>query len=198
MNAPEASPADASPADAIPFGSTVVISHEVRPGAGPAYERWLDEIGPACRAFPGHLDWHLVRPVAGVTATYTVIVRFDTDRHLGAWMRSEERARLVDRVRPFLNAGDDYAIRSGLDFWFAGSGGAARVPVRWKQFLVTWSAIYPLALGAPFVASPLLGAAGVPDGRFATTLVVTGTVVFLMTYVVMPRYTRLVRKWLFA
>lgn len=33
--------------------------------------------------------------------------------------------------------------------------------------------------------------------RFAMTLLVTGTVVFLMVYVVMPRYTKLIKRWLF-
>jgi len=31
-----------------------------------------------------------------------------------------------------------------------------------------------------------------------TTFVVTGTIVVLMVYVIMPRYTRLVKRWLFA
>jgi len=37
-----------------------------------------------------------------------------------------------------------------------------------------------------------------PDDHYLTTLVVTGTVVLLMVYVVMPRYTKLIRRWVFA
>jgi antibiotic biosynthesis monooxygenase (ABM) superfamily enzyme len=32
----------------------------------------------------------------------------------------------------------------------------------------------------------------------STTFVVTGLVVFLMVYVVMPRYPRLAKRWLFS
>ena len=179
-------------------GATAVITHRVREDKHPQYEAWLDEIAPLCKASPGHLDWHIVRPIPGLTATYTVIIRFDTAAHLGQWMRSPTRSRLIEQVRPLLAAGDDFFVRSGLDFWFTPGGAKAKVPVRWKQYLVTWSAIYPLVLGAPLVVTPVLRRLGVPDPPFLNTLAVTGTVVFLMVYVVMPRYTRLLKQWLFT
>jgi antibiotic biosynthesis monooxygenase (ABM) superfamily enzyme len=162
------------------------------------YERWLDEIAPLCKAAPGHLDWHIVRPIAGLTETYTVLIRFDTKAHLQDWIESSERGRLIDKVRPLLVRGDDVFISSGLDFWFAPAGAKVQVPVRWKQYLVTWSAIYPLALAVPMVIAPLLHRAGAPSSVLLTTLVVTGVVVYLMVYLVMPRYTRLIHKWLFS
>ncbi len=179
-------------------GATVVITHRVGEENHAAYEEWLGEIGPVCRAWPGHLDWHIVRPISGLTETYTVIVRFDTRAHLQAWLESPVRADLIDRVRPLLATGDGVQIRSGLEFWFMPEGAPTPVPVRWKQYLVTWSAIYPLALGVPVVVSPVLDTLGVSDNRPLSTLAVTAAVVFLMVYVVMPRYTRVVRRWLFA
>ncbi|HEY9247730.1 MAG TPA: hypothetical protein VIO38_01285, partial [Rariglobus sp.] len=143
-------------------------------------------------------DWQIVRPVAGLTTTYTVIIRFDTQAHLEAWMHSADRRRLIEEVQPLLAKDDDFFIRSGLDFWFTPEGARAKVPVRWKQFLVTWSAIYPLVLVMPLLVAPVLRFMGLPEWRALTTLVATGTIVFLMTYVVMPRYTKLLRRWLFA
>jgi antibiotic biosynthesis monooxygenase (ABM) superfamily enzyme len=178
-------------------GATVVITHRIRAGKHAEYEAWLHEIGPLCKAAPGHLDWHIVRPIHGLTETYTIIIRFDTSAHLQQWMDSPTRARLIAQVHPLLVTGDDFFISSGLDFWFTPAGAKARVPVRWKQYLVTWSAIYPLVLGVPLVVMPLLHWLGAPDNRFVSTLVVTGTVVFLMVYVVMPRYTKVIRRWLF-
>jgi hypothetical protein len=69
--------------------------------------------------------------------------------------------------------------------------------VRWKQSLITWSAIYPLVLGVPLLVVPVLQLIGVPDHRFVTVFFVTAVVVLLMVYVIMPRYTALVRRWLF-
>lgn len=63
-------------------GATVVITHRIRAGKLAEYETWLEQIAPLCKAAPGHLDWHIVRPIAGLTETYTVIIRFDTAAHL--------------------------------------------------------------------------------------------------------------------
>ncbi len=178
-------------------GATVVITHRVRADRHAEYESWLDEISPLSKAAPGHLDWHIVRPIAGATETYTVIIRFDTTEHVKRWMDSSDRKRLIEKVQPLLAGGDDFYISSGLDFWFTPAGAKAKVPVRWKQYLITWSAIFPLALGVPYLVSPVLAAAGISN-VLITTLAVTGLVVYLMVYVVMPRYTRLVQRWLFA
>lgn len=189
---------DTSSTDLSGEGATVVITHRIHAGRHPEYERWLEQIAPLCKASPGHLDWHVVRPVAGLTETYTFIIRFDTAAHLQQWMESPVRARLIGQVRPLLATDDDFFVSSGLDFWFAPGGARARVPVRWKQAVVTWSAIYPLVLGVPLAIAPALRLLGAPDNNLLTTLAVTGTVVFLMVYVVMPRYTKLLKRWLFA
>lgn len=183
------------PPDVTRSGASVVIVHHVRDDRHAEYAAWLDEIGPVCRAWPGHLDWQLVRPIPGLTSTYTAIIRFDTPDHLRGWMESADRRRLVERVRPLLAADDTYTIRTGLDFWFASESAAP--PVRWKQLLVTWSAIFPLVMLVPLAVAPALSAAGLPTQRWLVTLCGTGTICFLMTYVVMPRYTRLVRGWLY-
>ena len=179
-------------------GATAVITHRVREDKLADYETWLDEIVPLSKAAPGRLDLHIVRPIPGLTGTYTVIVRFDTAENLHQWMDSKVRARLIDKVRPLLVTGDDFFVRSGLDFWFTPGGAKAKVPVRWKQYLVTWSAIYPLVLGAPLVVMPVLRRLNLPESHLLTTLAVTGVVVFLMIYVVMPRYTKLIKRWPFT
>ena len=178
-------------------GATVVITHKVRDDKQAEYETWLEEIAPQCKAFPGHLDWHIIRPIRGLSENFTVIIRFDTAAHLQAWMQSPVRAQLIEKAKPMLAAGDDFFISSGLDFWFTPEGAKAKVPLRWKQYLVTWSAIYPLALAVPLLVVPVLRALGVPANQYGDTLVITGIVVALMVYVVMPRYTKLIRRWLF-
>ncbi len=188
----------ASPIIKDDIGATVVITHRVHKGKQEEYENWLDEIAPFCRASTGFLDWHIVRPIMDVTETYTVIIRFNTIEHLKIWISSNERKRLIAQVQSLLVEGDDFFISSGLDFWFIPQGAKAKIPVRWKQFLITWSAIYPLALGLSYVISPALQQLGIPEFRPFSALIATGITVFLMVYVVMPRYTRLVQRWLFA
>lgn len=189
---------DTTSIDSLEAGATAVITHRVRDGMHAEYDAWQDEIAPICKAAAGYLDWHIIRPIPGVTGTYTIIIRFETAAHVRKWMKSPERARMIKKVRPLLVTGDDFYIRSGLDFWFTPEGAKARVPVRWKQGLVTWSAIYPLVLGVPLVVTEVLRRAGAPENHLLTTFVTTGSIVLLMVYVVMPRYTKLIQRWLFS
>ena len=80
-------------------GATAVITHKVRDGQHGQYEQWLLKIVPLGKTYPGHLDWQVVRPIAGISNTYTVIIRFDTHDHLQAWLNSSERKRLIDEAR---------------------------------------------------------------------------------------------------
>jgi len=159
-------------------GATVVITHRLRANKLAEYESWLEEIAPLCKASPGHLDWHIVRPIPGLSETYTIVIRFDTIEHLRGWMESPTRARLIEKVQHLFATGDDFFISSGLDFWFTPAEAKAKVPIRWKQYLVTWSAIFPLALVVPLFVTPILYALGLPNNRILGTLAVTGVVDF--------------------
>lgn len=178
-------------------GATVVISHRISTGHESDYERWLEEIIPMCKSYPGHLGIQVIRPVPGATREYTHLIRFDTRDHLLTWMNSPDRERLIAKVQPYLAADDRYVVRSGLDFWFTPEGAKVKVPTRWKQFLITWSVIYPLVLIVPAVAIWLLNQMGLHATSYVVSLIATLIIVLLMVYVIMPRYTKLVARWLY-
>jgi len=178
--------------------ATAVITHRVKDGEESGYEHWLNEIVPLCKTYSGHLGVVVIRPVPGATTTFTIVIRFDTRDHLLSWMESEDRKRLIRKVQPFLADDDKFFVRSGLDFWFTPEGAKARLPTRWKQFLVTWSAIYPLVLVAFPAVEWAMRQLAMPDDRYLRTLIVSCLVVLLMVYVVMPRYTKVVHRWLFS
>jgi len=180
----------APPAETV----TGIIVHQPRRDAYDEYERWLLEIREACKRFPGYLSTDVIRPVVGQD-TYTVIIRFAGVEQLKAWVESEVRGEFLRRIEHALEKGDRYVIQTGLDFWFAPP--AAIPPKRWKQFLLTLSAIFPLTVVVPWALSPLIeGWQGLPAMLLEKLLVAT-VIVYLMAYLIMPRYTRLVAKWLY-
>jgi uncharacterized protein len=174
---------------------TGIIVHQPRRAAFEEYERWLVDIREACRQFPGYLSTDVIRPV-GEHSTYTVIIRFAGVEQLRAWMDSDVRRNYLQRIAHTLEDGDRYVIRSGLDFWFAAP--AATPPKRYKQFLLTLSAIFPLTVVVPWALGPLTGSATGIAGVLAGKLVVAAVIVALMVYLIMPRYTRLVARWLYG
>ncbi|MBA4741505.1 MAG: antibiotic biosynthesis monooxygenase [Azoarcus sp.] len=172
---------------------TGIIVHHPRADARDEYEQWLADIRKACRQFPGYLSTDVIRPV-GNQPNYTVIIRFAGVEALRAWMESPERREYLQRIEHALERADRYEIRSGLDFWFAPP--AIKPPKRWKQFLLTLSAIFPLTIVVPWALAPLLDG-GDRAGFLLGKLVVAAAIVYLMVYVIMPPYTRRVARWLY-
>lgn len=178
-------------------GASVVINHAIKDGKQEQYDTWLDEISSICRKLVGHIDWQVIRPIPNLTFNYTVIIRFDTIEHLKNSMESPERRELIEKAKPLLAKEDKYVIKSGLDFLFTLENEKTKVPVRWKQYLVTWSGIYPLSLLVPFLVLPILKVLHFPENRFLNSFFITGIIVFIMIYLLMPNYTKLIKKWLF-
>ena len=177
-------------------GASVVITHHILDGKRQEYEKWLDEIVPVTKHSEGFIDLQIVRPIPDLTFVYTVIIRFDTISHLKNWMESDNRKNLIEKANPLFRKNDNYKIKSGLDFLFE-SENETKIPVRWKQFLVTWSAIYPLSILIPLFVLPFLRFLQFPVNHYFDGLIISGCIVFLMVFVVMPNYTKLIRKWLY-
>lgn len=178
-------------------GASVVITHHILEGKQKEYEKWLDEILPVSKHATGFIDLQIVRPIPKLTFVYTVIIRFDTINNLKSWMESRDRKQLIEKASPFFRKNDRYQIKSGLDFLFNAENEGHKVPVRWKQYLVTWSAIYPLSLIIPVLLLPILRWLGIPVNHYFDAFINSGCIVLLMVYVVMPNYTRLIKNWLF-
>lgn len=175
---------------------TTVIVQRPRKDAVAQYEDWLKEITPVAQQFAGHRGVNVIRP-HGATQDYTIVLHFDSIANLRNWLDSEVRARLAEKIRPFLRAEESIEIKTGLEFWFTPTTASKSAPA-YKQFLVTLSAIFPLSVAVPWLLAPLfqwlpeLGTLGIRQ------LIVAAVIVATMTYLVMPRYTRLVSRWLYS
>lgn len=120
------------------------------------------------------------------------MLRFDLVEHLRAWLESAERAVLIARIEPWLAEEETLQAASGLEFLFA----APATPPRHKQFMLTLSAIYPLSTVVPAALMPVLKASPWLGAGWSSNLIVSSIIVYLMVYVVMPRYSRMVAHWL--
>lgn len=178
-------------------GASVVITHHILDGKQDEYEKWLEIIGPIVRKSKGNIDWQIIRPIPNLTFAYTVIIRFDTIENLKFWMEYNDRKNLIMQANPLFAKDDNYYIKTGLDFLFTSENQKNRVPLRWKQYLATWSAIYVLSTVIPTIVLPVLRAVRLPQSRLVDAFFISGTIVFLMIYIVMPNYTKLIKKWLY-
>lgn len=182
-------------------GATAVISHVIEPANVSDYETWIDNIGKVVKKQPGFLDVHIIYPVKGLTQNYTVIIRFSNRESLEQWLDSEERQRWLAQVEPLLQHSQKLTVHSGLEFLFEPPEASAPVaksagPKRWKQFVLTWSGIYPLVLLVPPALTPLLRMLPIPQHRALELIPITGVIVLLMVFLIMPNVSRLLSRWL--
>ena len=172
-----------------------IITHTIKAGGEKRYEDWLADILDAVSRSSGYLGREIFRPAHG-SRKYTTIIRFNSHEHLNAWAESDVRRSYVSRVSDLLERGDQHEIRTGIDFWF--TPGGMKPPKPWKQFLLTLSAVYPLTLILPWLFAPLFSLVPPPlNDPLVKGFAVAASLTALLTFVIMPRYTRLVKRWLY-
>ena len=176
--------------------ATLVIHHHVKATARQDYETWLNDIAREGQRSRGHLGANVIRPSDGC-ASYTIVVRFDSEPSLHEWMESDTRHRLLQQAHPHLDAPEELEIGTGMAYWFTPRSPEPQRARPFKQFLVSLSAIYPLIVAVPWALQPLLIAVPPLAHPLAAKLLTAVIVVLLMVYVVMPRYARLVAGWLY-
>jgi uncharacterized protein len=183
-----------SPPDGAVGPVTTTVTRRVKPGHEPLYEEFLAGIIAAASEFPGHLGAEVLRPETASADEYRVIYRFDTAEHLQAWLDSDEHAAWLVRAEPHVIGPLHRQILTGLETWFTIPGRPGMPPPPpYKMALLTWITIFPLITLVVLILDPLIdGLALVP--RLAITTAVT---VPIMTWLVMPRVTRLLRSWLY-
>lgn len=185
---------DRNPASRDDPPVTAVASRRVKAGREREFEEWVSGIFAAANKFPGYLGSEVFRPSGPEDDEYRIVFRFDHESNLHAWETSEERHRWLERVRPLLKEEEKFSVLTGLETWFAlPSKPAEPPPPRYKMALVTWLAVFPLITTIFLTLGPILNQ--LPF--LLRSLVLTVMMVSLMTYVVMPRMTRLFSFWLY-
>jgi antibiotic biosynthesis monooxygenase (ABM) superfamily enzyme len=172
---------------------TTSVTRRVKPGHQEAYEAFLEGIIAAASRFPGYLGVEVFRP-DGPDDEYRIVYRFDGGGHLRDWLDSDEHRAWLERAEPHVIGPMRTQFLTGLESWFTlpGQPGASPPPP-YKMALLTWITIFPLITGVVIVLGPLI--AGIPlVPRLGITTAVT---VPLMTWIVMPRITRVLRGWLY-
>ncbi|WP_207956738.1 antibiotic biosynthesis monooxygenase [Rubrobacter tropicus] len=173
--------------------ATGVASRRVEPGREEEFEAWISGILAAVKEFPGYLGSDVLRPSNSEDDEYSIIYRFDHASNLERWEASDERRRWLDKAEPLVR---EQTVRrlTGLETWFTlPSKEGQPAPPRYKMAVVTWLAVFPTVLIIFTLFGPLLNL--LPT--VLRTLLFTLTMVSLMTYVIMPRMTRLFSFWLY-
>ena len=182
---------DAEPAEAV----TVVVSRRVKKGCEQEFEKLSTEMSLAANDFPGYLGTNMFRPASPQDPEYRIVFKFNTLEELQFWQASSVRAELLEKFEPLLIEPAKTEILNGIVTWFTiPSQNPVNPPPKYKMTFVSWLALYPTVtlifvfFGDILSQIPLL----------LRTFIITAVVMVIMSYVLMPRFTKLFAPWLFA
>jgi antibiotic biosynthesis monooxygenase (ABM) superfamily enzyme len=184
-------PQDVGPTGESTEARSVVFTFRARPGQEAALARWAHDIVSAARRYEGNVGAVVIGP--DENGNYRVLHHFRDQVALESWLASAQRSELLELAEPLLER-PPAVRRTGLETWFRlPSDGAAIVPPpRWKMWVTSVFAIYPLVLVFLAWVSPRINGWPLAVRAAVFPLVLLS----LMTYLVMPTLTRVLRPWL--
>jgi uncharacterized protein len=173
---------------------TVVVSRRVKPGREADYEAWLDRLIQSAASMPGYVGAKMQRPRPGEAPLYTSVFRFSSVETLRGFETSELRRRALAEVTELVEADAVWSRLTGLELWFSPPAGTVvPQPSRARMALVMIVVVYALVLSLGRLVALVLA-----DAPFPLRLLVTIVIeVFLMTYVLMPRLTHWLARWIY-
>lgn len=173
---------------------TVVVSRRVKPGCEAAYEAWLERLIQTAGAMRGFVGAKVQRPRPGEPPVYTSVFRFASVETLRAFETSDLRRRALAEVTELVESDAIWSRLTGLELWFTPPAGTVvPQPSRLRMALVMIAVVYALVLSLGQLVALALGSAPFPL-RLLVTIVIE---VFLMTYVLMPRLTKWLARWIY-
>jgi uncharacterized protein len=181
---------------------TVIVKRIAKKDRIKEFEEWVSGISKEMSRQDGSMGTEIIRPTDKESKPeYVIIFRFNNYDNLTKWENSSIRNEWLRKGRELVEADPDVQKFTGFEFWFTpyskrSSGLAPLIPPpRYKMVIVTIPVISLLLLTLVpqihFVTEMLF----VPYSiRFIIAITIT---VLLMTYLIMPLLTRLLRPWLF-
>lgn len=168
-----------------------VFAYRIREDREPEFRDWRRRILEEVRKWDGFLGTESFDTLDSAHPEFIVVVRFDSRTNLDAWLKSKIRKSFMSEVRKYV---DHYALRrigSGFEGWFETSENKA-APASWRQAMVILTALFPVIMTLRQVLFPVFTVLPMP----AAFLVLLTVDMAVLTYVVMPRFTRLMNFWL--
>ncbi|MEV6810957.1 antibiotic biosynthesis monooxygenase [Micromonospora sp. NPDC051296] len=180
---------------------TVAVARRADPARTDEMVAWMRAGTALAEAFPGFLGAGWVRSAPG-SGEWHMLYRFADQDTLRRWEESPQRHWWLTSAQGIVEH-TRIERRTGIEGWFDppreeiverldAAPTVPPSPPRWKQAVTIWLAFFPLSLTATLLTGRLLPGLPTP----ARVLVMTLTLTPLMTYLVLPRITRVLQWWL--
>ena len=185
---------------------TVIVKRIAKRDKIKEFEEWLSGISKEVSRQEGSMGIDIIKPTPNISnkskPEYVIIFRFNTYENLDKWEKSPIRHEWLQKGRILAESDYDVQKMTGLEFWFTpyfNDESSPMIPLqpppRYKMVIVTIPVISILLLTLVPQIHFLTEMLSIPFPiRLVIALAIT---VLLMTYVIMPLLTKLLKPWLF-
>ena len=167
----------------------VAITRRVLPGREEEFREGLREFFQSSFDHGSVMGAGMITPPPGSDSREFGILRsFTNEAARDAFYQTPMFKAWDERARSLTEGEPEYRQLSGLEAWFR----SPNPPPRWKMAVGTLLGVFPTSLLLGATVGPLTRGWPFPTG----TLVFSVLMVAMLTWVVMPRVTRLLHLWL--
>jgi len=176
--------------------ATAVVVQQVPEAGVDWFLDWQRGVTGVMEAFPGHQGTEVYPPPGGRGGEWVVVIGFDDEKSLQAWLDSPVRREWVEKLQAKIGTFELKVMPGGFGSWFAGclgEPGAAATP-SWKMAMVVLLGLYPTVMLLTLFPGPFVQ----PLGMATAMLIGNALSVCLLQWAVMPVLSRLWAPWLAA
>ncbi len=171
---------------------TVVFSQCIAPANQDEFVERHDDVVERLTAFPGFLGSDLLHPVEGVQDDYVIVASFASRPDLDRWLESDERRDWLSLTEQLVEGDRTVNVVGGFGGWFPAQPSRPQGPKLWKQSIAVFIALFPTSLIITLVRGEVA-----PNMNVVLAVFVSNVLgILALTYVLMPRVTKWLGKWL--
>lgn len=174
---------------------TVIVRRRIKAGHEQEFEGAMREFVSFALFFPGHQGMHIFRSADEGSQDYMVVAKFKDFISRKAFKQSLSYQEWMRRLKE-LTAGDPLIEEmGGISGWFALPEKLhQKPPKKYRMAIMAFLGVYPLTYFLPLSLKPLIG----NWHPLLKNFLISGLVVALLTWLVMPFFSRLFSAWLFV
>lgn len=176
-----------------PRASTVIIQHWP-PDQADTFLAWQREVANLAGAYPGYQATEVYPPTGGDDDEWVIIVHFDDEAKLQAWLDAPERTAWLAELPREAHGWREHTMPTGFGTWVAGQTADGTPVPHWKSFLLVLLGLYPVVMLLTIVVSPRTVDLGTAFAMLVGNILSVAT----LEWLVMPLLNRTLAPWLQA
>jgi uncharacterized protein len=174
--------------------ASAAVVQQVPSAARDWFVDWQRKITTAAEQFPGYQGTDVYPPTDAQSNQWVVIVHFEDDESLEAWLGSPVRAQWVEKLHAEVGEFELKRLPGGFSAWFAALSTPADEVPPWKMATTVFFGLYPTVMLLTIFVGPFTAWMG-----FSYSMLIGNALsVSILQWIVVPALMAPLGRWLKA